>query len=176
MSHAGLDPLEEARVAWAHAYEGLTQEQIDQRVLGLGALIRGIARTGAVTPEEFSRETTLSSERATELFAGLAAFGLERDGEGRVVGAALTTRRTPHAVAVAGKSLFAWCALDTLFIPGLLGEVAEVESTCPVSESPVRLTVTPEGVSEVSPPEAVLSVVLPGVGSSGATTGPASPT
>ena len=173
MSGAGLQA---ARAAWAHAYEGLTQEEIDRRVLGFTALVRGIARTGAVTPEEFSRETALSSERATELFTGLAAFGLERDGEGRVVGAALTTRRTPHAVAVAGKSLFAWCALDRLFIPGLLGEIAEVESTCPVSVAPIRITVTPDGVSDVSPPEAVLTVVLPGVGSSGATTGPASPT
>ncbi len=173
MSGAGL---QEARAAWAHAYEGLTREEIDRHVLGFTALVRGIARTGAITPEDFSRDTALNSEQANELFARLAQFGLERDEQGRVVGAALTTRKTPHAVAVAGRSLFAWCALDTLFIPGLLGEVAEVESTCPVSKAPIRLTVTPEGVSAVSPPTAVLTVVLPGVGSSGATTGPASPT
>ena len=173
---AGRAGLEEARAAWARAYEGLTQAEVDRRVTGLTALVRGIARSGAVTPEDFSRETALSAEQASEVFEELAAIGLERDDEGRIVGAALTTTRTPHAVTFAGRSLFAWCALDTLFIPGLLDEVAEIESTCPVSQTPIRLTVTPEGVSAVSPPEAALTVVLPGVGSSGATTGPASPT
>jgi alkylmercury lyase len=168
--------LEEAKAAWARAYAGLTQEEIDQRVMGFGALVRGIAVAGAVTPEEFGRSTSLSTTQASELFSSLAAFGLERDEAERIVGAALTTRRTPHAIRIAGKPLFAWCALDTLFIPGLLGEVGVVESTCPVSQAPVRLTVTPGGVETVDPPGAVLSVVLPAISSSSASTGPASPT
>ena len=168
--------LEEAKVAWAQSYAGLTQAEVDRRVTGFTTLVRGIARSGGVTPEDFSRGTALSPEQASEVFEGLAAIGLERDAGGRIVGAALTTTRTPHAVTVAGRSLFAWCALDTLFIPGLLDEVAEVESTCPVSQAPIRLTVTPDGVSAVSPPETALTVVLPGVGSSGVTTGLASPT
>ena len=168
--------LEEAKAAWARAYAGLTQEQIDQRVAGFTALVRGIAKTGAVTPEDFGRETGLDTNQANEMFSQLGAFGLEVDAAGRIVGAALTTRRTAHSLKVAGSQLFAWCALDTLFIPGLLGVAAEVESTCPVSGAAIRLSVTPRGVSAVSPPDVALSVVLPGVGSSGATTGPASPT
>lgn len=168
--------LEHAKASWALAYEGLTQEEIDQRVMGFGVLVRGIAEAGAVTPDEFSHNISLDPAEASELFSRLAAFGLESDETGRIVGAALTTKPTPHKIRIAGKRLFAWCALDTLFIPGLLGEVGEVESTCPVSQVPVRLTVTPEGVQVVDPPDAVLSVVLPGLGSSGATTGPASPT
>ncbi len=168
--------LEDAKAAWARAYEGLTREEIDQRVMGFSALVRGIADAGAVTPDEFSRTTSLDPARATELFSSLAAFGVECDEQGRIVGAALTTKPTPHVIRIAGKQLFAWCALDTLFIPGLVGKVGEVESTCPASQAPVRLTVTPKGVQTVDPPDAVLSVVLPGVGSSGSTTGPASPT
>ncbi len=168
--------LEEAKAAWGRAYEGLTQQEIDRRVMGFTALVRGIAANGVVTPEDFSRDTSLSPAQASELFESLAAFGLERDVAGRIVGAALTTRPTPHSIRIPGKQLFAWCALDTLFIPGLLCEVAEVESTCPVSRIPIQLTVAPVGVRSVSPPGAVLSVVLPGAGSSGATTGPASPT
>lgn len=168
--------LEEAKGAWSRGYEGLTQKEIDQRVMGFGALVRGIAVAGAVTPEEFGRSTSLSATQASELFSSLAAFGLERDGAGRIVGAALTTKPTPHAIDIPRKQLFAWCALDTLFIPGLLGAVGEVESTCPVSQTPIRLTVTPGGVHTVDPPGAALSVVLPGIGSSSASTGPASST
>jgi alkylmercury lyase len=168
--------LDEAKAAWARVYEGLSQEEIDQRVMGFTALVRGIAEVGAVTPEDFSRDTSLNTTQAGVLFSSLAAFGLERDEAGRIVGAALTTKRTPHVIGVGGKQFFAWCALDTLFIPGLLGEVGEVESMCPVSQTLVRLTVAPEGVRTADPPGAVLSVVLPGVGSSDATTGPASPT
>ncbi len=75
-----------------------------------------------------------------------------------------------------GKELYAWCSLDTLFIPGLLGEDAEISSTCPVSGDPIRLRVTPAGVQNFSPPDAVVSIVLPNVGQESIRTGPASPT
>ena len=88
----------------------------------------------------------------------------------------LTTTKTPHALSLEGRTLYAWCALDTLFIPGLLDQVAEVESTCPTSGTRVRLIVTPEGVTSVDPTHAVLSVVLPAGDDSDAGIGLASPT
>ena len=54
-------------------------------------------------------------------------------------------------------------ALDALFLPGLIGEIAKVESTCPVTGEAIYLTVTPEGVAEYSPPGAVLSITVPGI-------------
>lgn len=168
--------LERATDAWATVYAGLTPEEIGRRVQAFTTLVRGIEANGAVTPDEFTRETRLDSKQTGDLFASLAAMGLEFDEAGRIVGAALTTRETPHSVVFRGKQLYAWCALDTLFIPGLLGGPAEVESTCPVSKEPIRLSVAPDGLTSASPLGAALSVVLPGVGSSGATTGPASPT
>jgi alkylmercury lyase len=166
----------EAKAAWATQYAGLSQEEIDQRVAGFSILVRGIAKQGAVTSEEFAREAELTEEEVSRIFSGLATLGMQFDEAGKVVGAALTTLPTPHRVSLGGKDLFAWCALDTLFIPGLLDQAAEVESTCPVSNSPVRLTVTPDGVQSVSPPETVVSVILPGMSSIQSSTGPASPT
>ncbi len=173
MGHSGL---EEAKRAWATSYAGLDQEQIDQRVLGFAALVEGIARAGAVSPEEFASRLGIEASRAVDVFAGLAAMGVQLDERGNVVGAALTVRQTAHRVQVGGRELYAWCALDTLFIPGLLGEDAEVASTCPVSGEPVRVLVTPDGVQHFSPPDAAISVVLPGAGHSPAQIGPASPT
>ncbi len=168
--------LDDAKRAWARSYEGLSEEDIDQRVLGFAALVQGIARAGAVSPEAFASTLGIEPSRAKELFARLETMGVQVDERGSIVGAALTARPTTHRVEVSGKTLYAWCALDTLFIPGLLGEKAEVESSCPVSGEAVRVTVTPDGVVDFSPAEAVVSVVLPGVGGATAQTGPASPT
>ncbi len=168
--------LDEVKAAWAHGYQGLSPKEIGRRVRGFAALVRGIAKTGRVTPSEFGRRMGLNTGEASELFSGFAAFGMEMDESGNIVGAALTTKQTPHSLSFGGKKLFAWCALDTLFIPGLLDQVAEVESTCPVSSTTVRLRVTPEGVSTVDPTDAVLSVVLPGSGVSASEIGLASPT
>jgi hypothetical protein len=65
--------------------------------------------------------------------------------------------------AVNGRTLYASCALDTIFLPGLLGETAEVESTCPVTGEAIRLTITPDGVTQYSPAGTVLSIAVPGV-------------
>lgn len=168
--------LAAAKRAWDRMYEGLTQAETDRRVLSFTSLVRGIAETGSVNPDEFARENQLDSKQASDLFASFAAMGFEFDADGKIVGAALTTRQTPHSVALEDKQLFAWCALDTLFIPGLLGETAEIESTCPVSITKIRLTVAPDGVTALEPAEAVISIVLPGSGFQGTTTGPTSPT
>ena len=166
--------LEDAKAAWARPYEGLRQEEIDQRVLGFAALVQGVARRGAISPEEFAAEIGVDSQRAKQLFEGLASVGVQVDDQGNVVGAALTARETPHRVTLSGREFYAWCALDTLFIPGLLGETAEVESVCPVSGGAVQLRVSPDCVESCEPPNTWVSVFLPG-GRSG-TTGPASPT
>ena len=166
--------MKDAKRAWAQAYEGLDEEEIGRRARGFRAIVRGIAERGSVSPAEFAQELGLEESTARELFLGLATAGMEFDDAGNVTGAALTTRPTPHLLRMSGRTLYAWCALDTLFIPGLVGEKIEVESRCPVSGTVIRLSVSPRGVLEHSPEGAVLSVFLPGA--SGASTGPASPT
>jgi len=168
--------LEEAKRAWGLGYEGLSQEEIDQKVLAFTAIVRGIAMNGAVSATEFSRARGLDAGQASEIFTDLAIAGLEGADEKRIVGAALTVNPTPHRVRFESKQLYAWCALDTLFIPGFVGSMATVESRCPTSDASIRLTVTPERVETVDPIGTVISVVLPGAGGTGLTIGPASPT
>ena len=115
----------------------------------------------------------LDVSTAKEAFAGLSAVGMQTDENGSILGAASTARETPHKVRVAGKQLFAWCALDTLFIPGLLDEPADIESTCPSSGETIRLTISPERIDACEPSSTWLSVFLPG--GSSRQLGPASP-
>lgn len=53
------------------------------------------------------------------------------------------------------------CALDTLLLPMLTGHAARVVSTCKATGRQIRLTATPEGIRDLDPPSAVLSLRLP---------------
>jgi len=169
--------LEDAKSAWASTLASLGDEERARHALAIGAMVRGIAADGAISAEALGTQLGLEPERVSELLVGLSALGIEIDADGTIFGAALTSTKTPHVVRLGARELFAWCALDTLFIPGLVGEPADIESTCPVSGETIRLRISPDGACEYSPDGAVLSVVLPGVsGGSGFQAGPASPT
>lgn len=86
--------------------------------------------------------------------------GVYRDHRGRVIGFwGLALGGTPHRLSVDGRELAAWCAWDTLFIPGILGRPARVESTCPATGETIRLRVEDSGPVDVSPAGAILSFV-----------------
>jgi alkylmercury lyase len=85
----------------------------------------------------------------------------ERDDQGRLVGLALTLRPTAHRVTVGGRTLFAWCASDTLMLPAVVGRPALVESACPQTGQPIRIELTPDSVERIDPPDAVVTAVRP---------------
>ena len=123
-------------------------------------VLRSLARGRPVTQTDIDR---LAHE------AGLAPDGAqaflrevtERDGSDRIIGVlGLSLGEHPHRFSVNGQPMATWCAEDTLFLPALLGQTATVESTSPVSQAPVRLTVGPDGVQRVSPAGAVVSIAL----------------
>jgi alkylmercury lyase len=114
--------------------------------------------------------TPVTREQVGQLAAGLAVSPREAerflrqiaeyDPGNNVIGiAGLSLGGHPHRFAVDGRQLSTWCALDTLFLPALLGRAAAVESYSPVTREPVRLRVSPERVEQVSPAGAVLSMV-----------------
>lgn len=86
----------------------------------------------------------------------------ERDAADAVIGVlpGLSLGDHPHSFWVNGRRMSAWCAEDMLFLPALLGQTGTIESTSPLSREPVRLTVGPDGVRSVNPPEAVVSIPI----------------
>ncbi len=88
--------------------------------------------------------------------------GVFRDRKGRIVGFwGLAIRGMPHRLTTDQGDITTWCALDPLIIAPLVTEVARVESADPVSGQPIRLTVTPEGVRDLAPSEARVSMLAP---------------
>lgn len=91
--------------------------------------------------------------------------GVFSDPQGNIVGywglALPDSYKGPHSFTIGGRTLSAWCAWDTLFLPQLLGQVARVESISPDSGATVRLTVSPERLEQVEPAGAQMSFLLP---------------
>jgi len=90
--------------------------------------------------------------------------GVYRDDSGRVAGfwgLAIAPLDPEYSLQIDGKSSFAWCALDTLFIPPLIGKAVNVQATDPVNGQRVSLVVDGKGVRDVTPPGAVVSMVIP---------------
>ncbi|MBI3023518.1 MAG: hypothetical protein HYY68_07325, partial [Thaumarchaeota archaeon] len=67
----------------------------------------------------------------------------------------------PHRFQVDGRTLYTWCAWDSLFIPEILRKTARVESTDPVTNEKISLVVEPEGVKELEPTDTVVSFLAP---------------
>ncbi len=123
-------------------------------------LVRLLACGCPVTPERLASVLQMTAEQVGGVLAGLA--DLEVDPSGNVVGWGLTFVPTPHRFQVHGQQFYTWCAFDALTYPALLQVVASVESSCPVSGTPVALSITPTGVHGLTPPGSVVSLVIPG--------------
>ena len=82
------------------------------------------------------------------------------DGDGQVVGFGLSLVPTAHQFTINSQTLYTWCALDTFLYTALLGRPSEVVSHCPVTARPITVSMTPEGVAELSPPSSVVSLVI----------------
>jgi len=116
-----------------------------------------LARGKPASPEEIAAASGKSPE---EVQTALDRFpSTEWDEQGRVVGLGLTLRLTPHRLELEDHTLFAWCALDTLLFPIVLGRPASIESPCRGTGEPVHIEVTPAGIEAVDPSSAVVSIV-----------------
>ena len=172
------DTTEKIRSAWMERRNA--EAQNPARVEFATSLLSELANGNPVTPKRAAELTAgVTEKEAAELFRQAAEQGAEVDENGDLVGNALTLNHTPHRFRIRGNDLYAWCSLDTLFLPALIGDVAEIESTCPISGETIQLTVGPEGLRSYGPPTAVSSVVVPGKTPScdiDASTGPTSST
>ncbi len=114
------------------------------------ALLRLLAAGRPVTAAALARAVDHTD---ADVVARLSIWpNIERDEAGGIVGfAGLTLRPTLHGFTVGNRQLHTWCAWDTLFLPALLNETADVRSACPVSGSAVELVVAPDCVTSARP-------------------------
>lgn len=123
-------------------------------------IYRLLALGEPVAQEDVAAATGLGEAHISELLAGWPGVFIEH---GRITGFwGLTIKpMSRHLLQVGGRTLYTWCAWDTLFIPRILGQTAQVETPCPVTEETIRLTVSPQRVERVEPESALMSMLEP---------------
>lgn len=121
-----------------------------------------LAQGEPLAPADVATNSGFPLEMIEKTFRMMKRSGAEFDESGKLVGMALTLNPTNHKFVVDGQELYAWCAVDTLFLPGLVGKTAQVESICPATGEQIRLRISPTGIESVEPIDTVVSVVIPG--------------
>lgn len=121
------------------------------------ALYRLLAEGRPVMPEDLAARSGLPAAVAAAHLDRLPI--VERDGRGRIVAyGGLTLKPTSHTLEGEGRTLYTWCALDTLFVPELIGRPARVRSTSPSTGEVITLTVDATGVQDIAPEGAVMTL------------------
>lgn len=125
------------------------------------AVHRTVAATGPARVEAIAERAHV---RSAEVRTALDRWpGVFRDDAERVIGFwGLSTQPMDHLLEVDGRTLYGWCAWDTLFLPEILRATARVHSTCPATGRPVTLRVEATGPEDLDPPDAVVSLLDPG--------------
>lgn len=126
-------------------------------------LLEELAKGQPVSRERARQLLGASSEEIADLYEAIESGGGQLNDEGEFVGMALTLNPTRHHITINGNEMYAWCSLDTIFMPGLLETTGKIESADPITGEAIRLTVTADRILEVDPPGAVTSIFVPGL-------------
>ncbi len=163
--------LDELIKAWDLENNGIPPEESTLAARLEILTYRALAEGHPVRASRLASMAGVPVELAEALFEHGKALGGEWDEEGRLLGNVLTLVPTSHRFRVNGKELYTWCSMDAMHLPGLLGQVAEVESADPVTGQAIHLVIPPDGLPSFTPAETVLTIVF----SSGERSGPQSP-
>lgn len=133
----------------------------DEQRLGL-TLYRLLAEGGPVLPGRVVEAAGIHESEVTAMLAGdtMRPF-VHQDQRGIIGFGGLSVVPMHHRLEVAGRTLYAWCAWDTLFIPEMIGETVRVESPDPETRTPIRLEVGPTTITSLTHANAVVSLLLP---------------
>ncbi len=147
---------------WAAIAECLPEFSREEQRAAV-VMYRELAKGEAVSAEQFAEALGVAREKALKLLERdpLKSF-IYRDEQERVLGfGGLAAAPMHHKFEVDDRTLWTWCAWDSLFIPEILGETARVETTVPETGETVQLVVSPEGIDSLEPETAVVSLLLP---------------
>ena len=119
-----------------------------------------LVAAGSPVPHSVAEQAATNLQMPLDSAASFVDKLCERDGDGNIVGIlGLSQRNHPHRFKVNGRVLSTWCAWDALFLPILLGQTAEVESSCPATNARIRIRIAQDRVEKIDPPESVVTIM-----------------
>lgn len=161
------------RESYRKAYETIPQEALELDLRLTIRTIQGLSKGQPISLSELANLWEVPLEQVRLFLEAAANSGnAEIDSDGNLVGGILSLNPTSHSIVIDNQQLYAWCAYDAIYAPGVLGEKARIESRDPVTGSSIRMIITPHGIDEVKPKGAVVSIVKDGTDMRG---GPESP-
>lgn len=161
---ADRDELTEAMVA---AFEDLGRVDAEEIRVQLEALRQLIATGEPVAPASVAWEVRAAPGRVAATLGSFAEAGITFfDEQGRIVStwgvtvAGAPFAMTRHRLEIDGRVVHPWCALDHFVPTYYLGVSGKVSSLPPGVEEPVTFALSPDGVTELDPAGAVISVLV----------------
>jgi len=146
--------------AYREVYDTIPQEALDLDLRVTVRTMQALAKGKPVSPDQLAKIWEMPLEQVRSILAGAVAGGqAEIDSKGDLVGGVLSLIPTGHRISMDGKQLFAWCAYDAIYAPGVVGKAARIASSDPITGEPISMTITPAGVEHVEPEDSMVSVV-----------------
>lgn len=113
-----------------------------------------------VSPESLAKAWDMPLEHVHAIFEQAGALGtIQLDDSGNMIGSAISLVPSNHKFELDGKTLYAWCAYDAIYAPGVIGVNALIDSVDPLSNESIRIEMSPTGVIG-SEPEGVFVTVV----------------
>ncbi|MPZ70179.1 MAG: hypothetical protein GEU71_11730 [Actinobacteria bacterium] len=150
-----LEEVAEAITSATPAFDSLGRRIV-------GETYRLLARGEAASPADIADAADLPPETTEEILRSWPlTFWDDQDRIFRFWGMAIDRLRPTHSMEMGGRTVYGWCAWDTLFITDLLDTETNVTSTDPHNGETIRLTATGDGVKEAEPSQTIVSFLLP---------------
>ncbi|GMT49254.1 MAG: alkylmercury (organomercurial) lyase MerB [bacterium] len=130
------------------------------------SLYRILAQGESVSRDMLADTLNISHEKINHFLKD--KMGVYYDDHQNIIGyMGLAIPKMTHQFTVNNKTLYTWCAWDSLFIPALLDMTAQVESVCQTTKEPIHISINPDGIANMDPSDAVMSVLIPDIGDKG---------
>jgi alkylmercury lyase len=126
------------------------------------AVYRLLARGKAVQVADLARATNLTAPQIEQLITLIPASAYDRAPDQSFVSfIGLSINPTGHQFKIGAQTLYTWCVFDALFLPAILGQPAILATECPATGQRIKITINPDGVESASPPQPVMSIIVP---------------
>lgn len=145
---------------YREAYNAIPRAALELDLRVTIKTMQSLAKGHPVSPAQLADIWEMPLEQVQAILAQAEENGqVEINANGDLVGAVLSLNPTHHQVLMDNKRLYAWCAYDAIYAPGVVGKPAQIVSNDPVTGETIRVSITPTGVEKVQPESTVVSVV-----------------
>lgn len=150
MANPTLDEASDALIAKWSTPKGV-------ELIREGAKIVGHLMESGPLPVPVADAMLPEGDRATGMLRYFSDrdYDLELDADGDIAGAGLSLLPSAvHTSEIGGRRYYNWCMMDAVMFPVIFGLVSPVTTECPATATRITMKVTPEGIAELSSPDA----------------------